>query len=82
MGNWYAAPLSRRMCASIRLFSFFFQKKGKDRREQGGFIGAPFIQQQLKDGPKRRRVGLVVEGAPARRKFFKLLFFSSSSLKQ
>ena len=56
-------------------FLFFFQKKGKDRREQGGFIGAPFIQQQLKDGPKRRRVGLVVEGAPARRKFFKLLFF-------
>jgi glycine cleavage system aminomethyltransferase T len=42
--------------------------KGKDRRDKGGFIGAPFVQQQLKDGPTRRRVGLIVEGAPARRK--------------
>jgi len=39
---------------------------GKDRREKGGFIGAPSVQQQLKDGPTRRRVGLLVEGAPAR----------------
>ena len=42
---------------------------GKERREKGGFIGALNIQQQLKDGPKRRRVGLLVEGPPARRKF-------------
>ena len=42
---------------------------GKDRREKGGFIGAPSVQQQLKDGPTRRRVGLIVEGAPARRRF-------------
>jgi len=39
---------------------------GKDRREKGGFIGATTVQQQLKDGPTRRRVGLLVEGAPAR----------------
>ncbi|PPR05233.1 hypothetical protein CVT24_010339 [Panaeolus cyanescens] len=39
---------------------------GKDRREAGGFIGAKTVLQQLKDGPSRRRVGLVVEGAPAR----------------
>jgi aminomethyltransferase len=52
-----ACPLS---CSSIL---------GKDRRENGGFIGATTVQQQLKDGPTRRRVGLLIEGAPARRKF-------------
>ncbi|KAF8810454.1 glycine cleavage system T protein [Phlegmacium glaucopus] len=39
---------------------------GKDRRANGGFIGATTVQQQLKDGLTRRRVGLLVEGAPAR----------------
>ncbi|KAF9558358.1 glycine cleavage system T protein [Agrocybe pediades] len=39
---------------------------GKDRREKGGFIGAETVQKQLKEGPSRRRVGLIVEGAPAR----------------
>ncbi|KAF8628074.1 hypothetical protein AX15_004105 [Amanita polypyramis BW_CC] len=39
---------------------------GKDRREQGGFVGAREVLKQLKEGPERRRVGLVVEGAPAR----------------
>ncbi|KAF9038663.1 hypothetical protein BJ165DRAFT_1531721 [Panaeolus papilionaceus] len=39
---------------------------GKDRRESGGFIGASTILKQLKEGPSRRRVGLVVDGAPAR----------------
>ncbi|PPQ92956.1 hypothetical protein CVT25_000219 [Psilocybe cyanescens] len=39
---------------------------GKDRKVSGGFIGADVIQKQLKDGPTRRRVGLVVDGAPAR----------------
>ncbi|KIM39532.1 hypothetical protein M413DRAFT_447016 [Hebeloma cylindrosporum] len=39
---------------------------GKERKEAGGFIGAEAVQQQLKDGPSRRRIGLVVEGAPAR----------------
>lgn len=41
---------------------------GKERRETGGFIGADLVLKHLKDGPPRRRVGLVVEGAPARRK--------------
>ena len=54
------------------MFILFF--KGKDRREKGGFIGAPTVQQQLKDGPKRRRVGLIVEGAPARRRLLTLFF--------
>ena len=40
---------------------------GKDRRESGGFIGFEGVKQHLQDGPPRRRVGLVVEGAPARR---------------
>ncbi|KAF4610782.1 hypothetical protein D9613_007251 [Agrocybe pediades] len=39
---------------------------GKDRREKGGFIGAETVQKQLKEGTSRRRVGLIVEGAPAR----------------
>ncbi|PSR72206.1 hypothetical protein PHLCEN_2v11913 [Hermanssonia centrifuga] len=39
---------------------------GKDRRERGDFIGAETVLKHLKEGPPRRRVGLVVEGAPAR----------------
>ena len=45
---------------------------GKDRRATGGFHGASIILSQLKPvkeggkGPPRRRVGLVIEGAPAR----------------
>jgi aminomethyltransferase len=38
----------------------------KRRREEGGFIGAGEILRQLKEGVKRKRVGLVIEGAPAR----------------
>ncbi|KAJ6480950.1 hypothetical protein C8R45DRAFT_905568 [Mycena sanguinolenta] len=39
---------------------------GKERKDNGTFIGAAGVRQHLKDGPPRRRVGLVVEGAPAR----------------
>ncbi|KIL60840.1 hypothetical protein M378DRAFT_130285 [Amanita muscaria Koide BX008] len=39
---------------------------GKDRKETGGFIGADEVLRQLKEGPTRRRVGFIVEGAPAR----------------
>jgi aminomethyltransferase len=45
---------------------------GKDRRAEGGFHGSEVILKQLKpkkeggSGVERRRVGLVVEGAPAR----------------
>jgi len=40
---------------------------GKRRREQGGFPGAAIVLAQLKDGVKRRRVGILPEGrAPAR----------------
>ncbi|TFK80591.1 glycine cleavage system T protein [Polyporus arcularius HHB13444] len=39
---------------------------GKDRRESGDFIGAEGVRKHLKEGPPRRRVGLTVEGAPAR----------------
>lgn len=38
----------------------------KRRRAEGGFLGADTILQQLKDGPSRRRVGLISTGAPAR----------------
>ncbi|KAF8075308.1 hypothetical protein FPV67DRAFT_1605750 [Lyophyllum atratum] len=38
----------------------------KARRETGGFIGAEGVQKVLKEGPSKRRVGLVIEGAPAR----------------
>ncbi|KAL0063502.1 Aminomethyltransferase, mitochondrial [Marasmius tenuissimus] len=39
---------------------------GKNRRESGTFIGAEGVQKHLKEGPPRRRVGFIVEGAPAR----------------
>lgn len=42
---------------------------GKDRRSAGGFYGADTIIPQLSKGgtpPSKRRIGLVVEGAPAR----------------
>lgn len=45
---------------------------GKDRRESGDFNGADVILSQLKpkkeggSGTSRRRIGLIVEGAPAR----------------
>ena len=39
----------------------------KRRREQGGFPGSDVIQQQLRDGVARKRVGVLLEGrAPAR----------------
>lgn len=40
---------------------------GKDRRTTGNFIGSKTVLDQLKNGPPRRRVGLIVEEAPARR---------------
>jgi len=39
---------------------------GKDRRASGGFIGWETVRDQLKNGPPRRRVGLIVDDAPAR----------------
>ena len=39
----------------------------KRRREQGGFSGAPIIQAQLRDGPKRRLVGLRPDGRASAR---------------
>lgn len=39
---------------------------GKDRRDEPTFIGAEGVMKHLKDGPPRRRVGMIVEGAPAR----------------
>jgi aminomethyltransferase len=39
----------------------------KRRREEGGFIGAARVQLELRDGPKRKRVGIKPAGrAPAR----------------
>ena len=40
---------------------------GKRRRADGGFPGAPRIQHELAEGPRRRRVGILPDGrAPAR----------------
>lgn len=36
------------------------------RRVEGGFLGAEHIIPKIKGGVKDRRVGLIVEGAPAR----------------
>jgi aminomethyltransferase len=38
----------------------------RDRREAGGFPGADRIRRELAEGPQRLRIGLLVEGAPAR----------------
>jgi aminomethyltransferase len=39
----------------------------KRRREEGGFPGAAIVQQQLSQGPARKRIGILPEGkAPAR----------------
>ena len=46
---------------------------GKDRRAKGDFIGAEPILKQLKEGPPRRRVGFIIEGAPARRACYSLM---------
>lgn len=55
-------------CVEIKILFRQHISLGKERREKGGFIGAETILQQLKEGPSRRRVGLAVDGAPARRK--------------
>lgn len=40
---------------------------GKRRRIEGGFAGADRIQRELRDGPARKRIGLLLEGRqPAR----------------
>ncbi len=40
----------------------------KRRREEGGFPGAARIQQELRDGPARKRVGLRLDGRARRAK--------------
>lgn len=53
---------------------------GKDRRDLGdersGFIGAEHVLKQIEGGVKRKRVGLFVEGPPARGLGFKVDSFS------
>ena len=61
-------PLAGLQLTLVLLFA------GKERRETSDFIGAEGVRKHLKDGAPRRRVGLIVEGAPARREY---LFFSS-----
>ena len=39
---------------------------GKTRRISGGFLGAEKILPQIKDGAAKRRIGLTIDGAPAR----------------
>ena len=39
----------------------------KKRREQGGFLGAQRVMDELKKGKtEKKRIGLIVTGAPAR----------------
>ncbi|KAJ3343167.1 hypothetical protein HDU93_009717 [Gonapodya sp. JEL0774] len=38
----------------------------KSRRSKGGFLGSDVVLSQIKSGPARKRVGLFVDGAPAR----------------
>lgn len=39
---------------------------GKRRRQEGGFLGADIIKGHIKDGVSKKRIGLIVQGAPAR----------------
>lgn len=39
---------------------------GKRRQEKFDFIGGDVIKKQIQDGIKRRRVGILSDGAPAR----------------
>lgn len=58
---------------------------GKDRRTSGNFIGSKTVLDQLKNGPGRRRVGLIVEGAPARRAYvlnLHIFFLNSGSFQR
>ncbi|TBU36248.1 hypothetical protein BD309DRAFT_985078, partial [Dichomitus squalens] len=49
---------------------------GKERRENGQFIGADGVRKHLREGPPRRRVGMIVDdGAPAWRE---IICYSSS----
>jgi len=39
---------------------------GKRRRKEGGFLGFDKIKEQIKNKPSRKRVGLIINGPPAR----------------
>ena len=64
MGHWYVRAFFCVACVDG------VTSVGKDRRESGEFIGAEGVRKHLKEGPPRRRVGLTVEGAPARRECY------------
>ena len=64
LGHWYVRAFSCVVCIDS------CSVVGKDRRENGEFIGAEGVRKHLKEGPPRRRVGLTVEGAPARRECY------------
>ena len=59
---------------------FLLTLPGKERRENSQFIGAEGVRKHLKEGPPRRRVGMIVEGAPARRKISRHLFSVNPTL--
>lgn len=54
------------MCQKQKGFVADVLLVAKSRRETGGFLGAEHILPQIKGGVTRRRVGLTVQGAPAR----------------
>ena len=49
--------------------------QGKRRRAQADFPGAEIILRQIKEKAKRKRVGLVSKGPPARGKIFVRKFY-------
>lgn len=48
---------------------------GKRRRNEGGFLGAGLILQQLKDKPLRKRVGLKIMSGPPARRTYTIVYF-------
>lgn len=49
---------------------FVFYLIGKRRRKESDFFGAEHVIPQIKGGVMRRRIGFIVEGAPARGIFY------------
>ncbi len=59
--------IGRSILGITDMFCMFIFASGKKERKMGDSSGAEEVLRQLKEGVVRRRVGLVIEGAPARR---------------
>ena len=68
--TWVIGESIFEIISETSIMSHTYLSLGKDRRESGEFVGAEGVRKHLKEGPPRRRVGLFIDGAPARRASF------------